>query len=109
MFCYWKVRNRLAGQLRLHLHPFQARSSNPTLWTSRQACISPRYMTFLKSCTGDIFNEFRHSFPFPLKPAGVNVYTLTKVCAGVAQLVRALDCGSRGPGFNPQPRYHPLI
>jgi hypothetical protein len=27
-------------------------------------------------------------------------------CAALAQLVRALDCGSRGPPFNPGRRYH---
>src|SRR5687768_8361992 len=29
--------------------------------------------------------------------------------AGVAQLVRALDCGSRGQEFEPLPRYHFFI
>lgn len=29
--------------------------------------------------------------------------------AALAQLVRALDCGSRGPPFDPGRRYHPLI
>ena len=36
-------------------------------------------------------------------------YPLRGSGAGVAQMVRALDCGSRGPGFDPQPRYHTRI
>lgn len=32
---------------------------------------------------------------------------ISSPCAALAQLVRALDCGSRGPPFEPGRRYHP--
>ncbi len=42
-----------------------------------------------------------------LQQTGKSGYTFfARLGAGVAQLVRALDCGSRGRGFEPHPRYH---
>lgn len=46
---------------------------------------------------------------FWLKQPSIKGYTMACYVAGVAQLVRALDCGSRGPGFEPQPRYHSVM
>ena len=51
------------------------------------------------------------------RPASADAHCLPYLCqriamrilqdsAGVAQLVRALDCGSRGQRFDPAPRYH---
>ncbi len=31
------------------------------------------------------------------------------MCAALAQLVRALVCGTRGPPFKPERRYHPPL
>lgn len=45
-----------------------------------------------ESCLSNIVDFQDSASPVPL--------------AGVAQLVRALDCGSKGPGFDPPPRYH---
>ena len=39
------------------------------------------------------------------KRFGLSSAPESSVCAGVAQLVRALDCGSRGRRFEPAPRY----
>src|SRR5215831_10197452 len=56
---------------------------------------------------------FRSGFPLlqaaiqALTTADVSLYALKRFRqAAIAQLVRALDCGSRGPPFEPGWRYH---
>ena len=47
----------------------------------------------------------RWSGELPLQSA--DAAAIPPASADVAQLVRALDCGSRGPPFEPGRRYHP--